>query len=154
MFIQCKFTTAAAILWTPSGIAQVGCWKGCTPGSYYWGYMSPWASAQGQMGSATWPPPWKMDEKLKSENMQKKQYSEWGWGWSDTSDDWLVKLMIIIVVIIIDNYPSSRVSLFKFSKFSSSQAALIPLTKILRTPLGCILRLSLSMYAWKYSVIW
>jgi len=29
---------------------------------------------QGQMGSAD-PPPWKTDEKLKSENMQKKQFS-------------------------------------------------------------------------------
>jgi len=25
-------------------------------------------------------PPGKMDEKLKSENMQKEQFSEWGWG--------------------------------------------------------------------------
>ena len=32
----------------------------------------------GQMGSAA--PPGKMDEKLKSENMQKEQLSEWGWG--------------------------------------------------------------------------
>jgi len=31
------------------------------------------------------------------------------------SDDWLVKLMMIIIVIIVDHYPSSRVSLFKFS---------------------------------------
>jgi len=29
------------------------------------------------MGSAD--PPGKMDEKLKSENMQKEQFSEWGW---------------------------------------------------------------------------
>ena len=35
--------------------------------------------------------------------MQKKQFSEWGVGWNDTSDDWLVKLMIIIIVII-DHY--------------------------------------------------
>jgi len=32
--------------------------------------MSPWASAQRQMGSAD--PPGKMDEKLKSKNMQKR----------------------------------------------------------------------------------
>ena len=31
--------------------------------------------------------------------MQKEQFPEWGWGWSDTSDDRLVKLMIIIIVI-------------------------------------------------------
>jgi len=24
-----------------------------------------------------------MDEKLKSENMQKDQFSEWGWGWGE-----------------------------------------------------------------------
>jgi len=35
--------------------------------------------AYGQMGSAD-PPPGKMDEKLKSENMQKEQFSEWGGG--------------------------------------------------------------------------
>jgi len=34
------------------------------------GRMSPWASAQRQIGSAD--PPGKMDEKLKSKNMQKK----------------------------------------------------------------------------------
>ena len=32
----------------------------------------------GQMGSSD--PPGKMDEKLKSENMQKEQFSEWGSG--------------------------------------------------------------------------
>jgi len=37
-----------------------------------------------------------------------------GVGWSDTSDDWLVKLMIIIIVIIIDHCSSSRVSLFLY----------------------------------------
>jgi len=55
--------------------------------------------------------------------MQKEQFPEWGVGWSDTSDDWLVKLMMIIIVIVIDHHPSSRVSLFKFSKFSSPQVA-------------------------------
>jgi len=39
------------------------------------------------------------------------------------SDDWLVKLMMIIIVIIVDHYPSSRVSLFKFSKKNSPQVA-------------------------------
>ena len=39
------------------------------------------------------------------------------------SDDWLVKLMMIIIVIIIDHHPSSRVSLFIFSKFSLPRAA-------------------------------
>ena len=57
---------------------------------------------QGQMGSAD--PPGKMDEKLKSENMQKEQFSEWVGG--DTSDDWLVKLMMIIIVIIIAPFRS------------------------------------------------
>jgi len=66
------------------------------------------------MGSAE--PPGKMDEKLKSENMQKEQFlnGRWGWGRSDTSDDWLVKLMMIIIVIVIDHYPSSQVSLFLY----------------------------------------
>jgi len=45
-----------------------------------------------------------MDEKLKSENMQKEQFSEWVGG--DTSDDWLVKLMMIIIVIIIAPFRS------------------------------------------------
>jgi len=54
------------------------------------------------MGSAD--PPGKMDEKLKSENMQKEQFSEWVGG--DTSDDWLVKLMMIIIVIIIAPFRS------------------------------------------------
>ena len=74
----------------------------------------------------------KMDEKLKSENMQKKQFSERGLGWSDMSDDWLVKLMIIIVVIIID-------ILLPFRNFQNFQQAARgywhPLTKILWTPL-------------------
>jgi len=36
----------------------------------------PWASAhRGKWGQLT---PWKNDEKLKSENMQKVQFSEWG----------------------------------------------------------------------------
>ena len=49
-----------------------------------------------------------MDKKLKSENMQKEQFSEWGWRWSDTSDDWLVvKLMYIIIVVIIIFKPTS-----------------------------------------------
>ena len=81
-----------------------------------------------------------MDEKLKRENMQKEQFSEWGVGVGVKWYEWwlvTVKLMIIIIVIIIDHYPSSRVSLFKFSKFSSPQAArgIDPLTEILRTPL-------------------
>ena len=54
---------------------------------------------------------------------KKSSFLNGRWGWSDTSDDWLVKLMMIIIAIIIDHYPSSRVSLFKFSKFSSPQAA-------------------------------
>jgi len=33
----------------------------------------------GKWGQLT-PPPGKMDEKLKSESMQKEQFSEWGWG--------------------------------------------------------------------------
>jgi len=32
------------------------------------------------MGSVTL---WKMDEKLKSENVQKEQFSEWGWVWGE-----------------------------------------------------------------------
>jgi len=39
---------------------------------------TPWASAHsGKWGQLT---PLKMDEKLKSENMQKEQFSEWGVG--------------------------------------------------------------------------
>jgi len=80
-----------------------------------------------------------MDEKLKSENMQKGQFSEWGWGWTDTSDDWLVKLMIIIIVIIIDHYipffASISLQIFKIFFASGGKEALTPLTKILRTPL-------------------
>jgi len=33
---------------------------------------------RGKWGQLT--PPGKMDEKLKSENMQKEEFSEWGWG--------------------------------------------------------------------------
>ena len=59
-------------------------------GWYQWGgsYLRLWASAhKGKLGQLI-PPPGKMDEKLKSENMQKEQFSEWrvGWGWSDTSN--------------------------------------------------------------------
>jgi len=50
---------------------------------------------------------WKNGWKIK-----KRKHARWGW--SDTSDDWLVQLMIIIIVIIIDHYPSSRVSLFLY----------------------------------------
>ena len=32
---------------------------------------------RGKWGQLT---PWKMDEKLKGENIQKEQFSEWGWG--------------------------------------------------------------------------
>jgi len=64
------------------------------------------------MGSAD---PLKMDEKLKSEKCKKSSFLNGEWvevirvmtGWS------LVKL-IIIIVIIIDHYPSSRVSLFLY----------------------------------------
>jgi len=35
------------------------------------------------------------------------------------SDDWLVKLMMMIIVIIIAHYPSSRVSLFIYNLLSS-----------------------------------
>ena len=40
-----------------------------------------------------------MDEKLESENTQKEQFPGWGWWWSDTSDDWLVTLMINIIIL-------------------------------------------------------
>jgi len=41
-------------------------------------YQQPWASAhRGKWGQLT--PIGKMDEKLKSRNMQKEQFSEWGW---------------------------------------------------------------------------
>jgi len=57
-----------------------------------------------------------MDEKLKSGNMQKEQFSEWGRGLGgDTSDDWLVR----------------------------RQGGIDPLTKILGTPLGSWLRTTL-----------
>jgi len=58
-------------------------------------------------------PPWKNGWKIKKRKHAKKSsFLNGGWGWSDTSDDWLVKLMII--VIIIDHYPYSRVSLFLY----------------------------------------
>ena len=70
------------------------------------------------------PPPWKNRWKIKKRKHAKKSsFLDGGGRWSDTSDDWLVKLMIIITVIIIDHYHSSRVSLFKFSKCSSPRAA-------------------------------
>jgi len=48
------------------------CWDyGISPGIW-----DSWASAHRANGSAD--PPVKMDEKLKSENMQKEQFSEWG----------------------------------------------------------------------------
>jgi len=48
--------------------------------------------------------------------MQKEQFSEWGGGVrSDTSDDWLVKLMIIIIVIIIAPLRSQIFKNFKNS---------------------------------------
>jgi len=44
--------------------------------------MQAWASAhRSKWGQLT--PPGKTDEKLKSEKMQKKQFSEWGVGWGD-----------------------------------------------------------------------
>jgi len=67
-----------------------------------------------------------MDEKLKSENTQKEQFSEWGGGevirvLVGQADDYYY--CFFIIVTITDQYPSSRVSLFIFSKFSSPQAA-------------------------------
>jgi len=62
-----------------------------------------------------------MDEKLKSENMQKSSFLNGRVGLSDTSDDWLVKLMIIYLFIYI--YFRLYHFVVKFSKFSSPQAA-------------------------------
>jgi len=74
----------------------------------------------GQMGSAD--PPLKI-EKL-SENMQKRAvFWMGGWGWSDTSDDYLVKLMIYIIVIIIA--PFCR-KIFKIFFTSGGKGALTP----------------------------
>jgi len=50
--------------------------------------------------------PWKMGEKLKIENMQKEQFSQWGWGGSGGDKIFLA---------------------------SGGKGALIPLTKILQT---------------------
>jgi len=69
--------------------------------------LLPWASAhRGKWGQLT---PSKNGWKIKQQKHAKKQFSEWGWGWTDTSDDWLVKLMIIIIVIIIDHWAHNYV---------------------------------------------
>ena len=71
-----------------------------------------------------------MDEKLKNENMQKEQFSNAGGvEWSDTRDDWLVKLMIMIIVIIysdiLQNAPF-RSQIFKIFFASGDKGALTP----------------------------
>jgi len=76
---------------------------------------------QGQMGSVSWPP-WKMDEKLKNENMQKRAvFSVYVIFWEQSGQA--------------DVQNGAMLAVVKFSKFSSSQAArgINPLTKILRT---------------------
>ena len=68
-----------------------------------------WASAHRvKWGQLT--PLEKWMKNYKAKTCKKSQFSEWGWGWSDTSDDWLVRW----------------------------QGALTPLTKILRTPLAIV----------------
>ena len=87
-----------------------------------WHMPHPWASAHRDKWGQLTPTPGKNGWKIKKRKHEKRQFSGLGWGWSDTSDDWLVKLMMSIVIII-DHYPSSWVFLFKFSKFSSPQVA-------------------------------
>jgi len=78
------------------------------------------------MGSVSWPP-WKMDEKLKNENMQKRAVSSvYVIFWEQSGQAGVQNGAMLAVV--------------KFSKFSSSQAArgINPLTKILRTFLNAM----------------
>jgi len=53
-----------------------------------------------------------MNEKLKSENMQKEQFAEWVWGEQRYADH-----------IFIQIYFRMHLFVVKFSKFSSPQAA-------------------------------
>jgi len=53
-----------------------------------------------------------MDEKLKSENMQKEQFSEWGWGERRYADHIFIQIYFLMHHLVV-----------KFSKFSSPQAA-------------------------------
>ena len=58
-----------------------------------------------------------MNEKLKSENMQIRTvfWMEVEVGWSDTSDDWLVKLMIIIEQAGVENGAMLATYLFRYT---------------------------------------
>jgi len=67
-----------------------------------------------------------MDEKLNSENMQKEQFFEWGWGERRYADH--------IFLDILQNAPF-RSQIFKIFFAPGGKGALTPLTKIMRTPL-------------------
>jgi len=60
-----------------------------------------------------------MDEKLKSENMQKDQFSEWGWGGGESR----VRERRYADHIFIQIYFRMHHFVAKFSKFSSPPAA-------------------------------
>jgi len=61
-----------------------------------------------------------MDEKLKSENMQK-------WGWGEVTR----VLLLLLIIALLREYPSSNFQNF----LPCGTGALTPITKILRTPL-------------------
>ena len=67
--IRCSTTTTVTVHWTPR-VATAREVRATDRTLVVTQYLNTWASAQGQMGSAE--PPGKMDEKLKSENMQKR----------------------------------------------------------------------------------
>ena len=100
------------------------------------------ASNMGKWGQLT---PLK-NRKIKRKHAKESSFLNGGWGWSDTSDDWLVKLMIYIIVIIIA--PFCRKIFFT----SGGKGALTPLTKILQTPLDSNImftpEVSISILEW------
>jgi len=70
-----------------------------------------------------------MDEKLKSENMQKEQFSEWRVGGGVNG-----AMLTTYFSDILQN-ASFRSQIFQKNFASGGKRALTPLTKILRTPL-------------------
>ena len=70
-----------------------------------------------------------MDEKLKSENMQKEQFSEWGWG--RCRERRYAYHTFIQIYLRMHHF----VQIFKIFFVSGGKEALTPLNEILRTPL-------------------
>jgi len=67
--------------------------------------------------SGKWGQPWEMDEKLKSENMQKEQFSESGWGKGRCRERRYADHIFIQMYFRMHRF------VVKFSQFSSPQAA-------------------------------